>query len=53
MKVQSEEEWRKWYIDSYVPKEIIDLYNMSYDNISVSTSVWKDLYNKNLLNTIR
>ncbi len=53
MKVQSEEEWKKWYIDSYVPKEIKDLYNMSYDNISVSTSVWKDLYNKSLLNTIR
>ena len=53
MKVQSEEEWKKWYIDSYVPKEIKDLYNMSYDNISISTSVWKDLYNKNLLNTIK
>ena len=46
IKVQSEEEWEKWYIDSYVPKEIRDLYNMSYENISVSTSVWKDLYNR-------
>ncbi|MGN1271082.1 MAG: zf-HC2 domain-containing protein [Clostridia bacterium] len=47
MEIQSEEEWKKWYIDSYVPKEIIELYNMSYENISVHTSVWKNLYNKN------
>lgn len=50
MEVESEEEWRKWYIDSYVPTEIKELYNMSYDNIPVSTSIWKHLYNKNLEN---
>lgn len=33
MKVQSEEEWKKWYIDNYVPEEIKELYNMSYDNM--------------------
>ena len=51
MKIQSEEEWRKWYIDSYAPKEIIELYNMNYENIPVYTSIWKHLYNKNLENS--
>ena len=44
MKVQTKEEWKKWYIDSYVPKEIKDLYNMSYDNIPVDTDTWKYIY---------
>lgn len=47
MKIQSEEEWKKWYIDSYVTKEIKELYNMSYENISVTTSVCENLYNRN------
>lgn len=51
MKIQSEEEWKKWYIDNYVPVEIKELYNMSYDNIPVNTSIWKHLYNKNLENS--
>lgn len=51
IEVQSEEEWKKWYIDSYVPEEIKKIYNMSYDNISVNTSIWKHLYNKNLGNS--
>lgn len=51
MEVQSEEEWRIWYIDNYVPNEIKELYNMSYDNIPVATSIWKHLYNKNLENS--
>lgn len=46
MKVQSEEEWKKWYIDNYVPSGIKELYNMNYENIPVSTSIWKHLYNK-------
>ena len=50
IKVQTEEEWRKWYIDSYVPEEIKQLYKMNYDNIPVGTSVWKHLYNANLKN---
>ena len=50
MNVQSEEEWRKWYIDNYVPEEIKNLYNMNYDNIHVYTSIWKHLYNKKLEN---
>lgn len=50
-KVQTEEEWKKWYIDSYVPEEIKDLYNMNYDNIPVDTPTWKNLYNKNLENS--
>lgn len=49
-KVQTEEEWKKWYIDSYVPKEIKELYSMDYENIPVHTSIWKHLYNKNLEN---
>ena len=28
MKVQTEEEWRKWYIDNYVPHEIKERYNI-------------------------
>ena len=51
MEIQSEEEWKKWYIDDYVPQEIKQLYNMSYDNIPENTSTWKHLYNKNLENS--
>ena len=29
----TEEEWRHWYIDSYVPQEIKDRYSLTYDNI--------------------
>lgn len=50
MEVQTEEQWKKWYIDSYVPEEIKELYNMSYDNMPVSVSIWKHLYNNNLEN---
>lgn len=48
MIVKNEEEWRKWYIDNYVPKEIKEQYNMTYENIPIYTSIWKHLYNKNL-----
>ena len=48
MKVQTEEEWRKWYIDNYVPHEIKERYNMKYDNIPFDTSIWKHIYNRNL-----
>ena len=43
MDVQTEEKWKKWYIDSYVPKEIKELYNMDYEHINVNTSIWKYL----------
>jgi hypothetical protein len=29
----TDEEWRHWYIDSYVPQEIKDKYNITYDNV--------------------
>lgn len=32
-KIMTEEEWKHWYIDSYVPQEIKDKYNITYDNI--------------------
>lgn len=51
MEIQSEEEWRKWYIDNYVPKEIKEVYNINYENIPVYTSVWKHLYNKKMENS--
>lgn len=46
MKVQTKEEWEKWYIDSYLPKEIKDLYNMSYDNIPFDAATLKHIYNR-------
>lgn len=46
MKVQTKEEWKKWYIDSYLPKEIKDLYNISYDNIPFDAATLKHIYNR-------
>ena len=48
MNVQTEEEWKKWYIDNYVPEEIKEQYKMNYDNISVDVTIWKKLYNMSI-----
>lgn len=50
MNVQSEEEWKHWYIDNYVPKEVKELYNMDYDTLNgayYTTGTWRHLYNVN------
>lgn len=46
--VKTEDEWKKWYIDSYVPEKIKELYNLNYDNIKINTSIWKKVYNNML-----
>lgn len=48
MNVQTEEEWKKWYIDNYVPEEIKEQYKMNYDNMSVDVTIWKKLYNMSI-----
>lgn len=43
-KVQSKEEWAKWYIDDYVPEEIKEKYHMNYSNVEDTTANWRSLY---------
>ena len=47
MQIMNEEEWKKWYMDEYVPKEIKESYQ---DNVPIYTSIWKHEYNKMLEN---
>lgn len=57
MEIMSREEWIQWYLDSYVPEEIKDKYNMNYDimyKVHPSTayypltSSWRHLYDIDL-----
>ncbi len=50
--VKSKEEWAHWYIDYYVPQEVKERYNLSYDVIMnkshIPTMIWRHLYAVNL-----
>lgn len=52
-KVPSKEEWAKWYVDSYMPKEAKDKYpGLNYNTLMYrvwsGTGMWRHLYEPNI-----